>query len=443
MLYSRLVFNRFRTGPARNFWLGVTNGVAFTFAETLIEPTLVLVAFVKSLTDSPLLIGLVSPLRDVGWFLPQLWVSGFAQALPHKLSLYRRAAVVRAVMWGGLALAIFFVRDATGLLVIFFLAFGIYSFTAGFSGSAFMEVIAKTIPPQRRAVFFAWRLFLGGLVALVASALAGWLIRTDAPLAFPHNFAVLFGVGWVFAAFGLWVFAIIDEPLDSMIRPRASLTTQVKRGLAIFRQNTVYRRFVYMRASLILSGAAIPFYRVYVDGQLGGALDMVGVYLAAAIVANLAANVLFGRFAERLGNRRIFSSGALAGLLMSLIVGALLVWAARWPISGATASLWLVPAFACAGIRESALGIAGQPLLLDIVPSADRSLYLGFTNSILGAVLLTTALSGVIVATVGFPVLLIITLVAHAAALFAALQLRQAQTTSPPSPSPDHVSEPE
>lgn len=432
MLYSPLVPADRKSNPQRNFRLGVTNGVAFTFAETLFEPTLVLVAFVKSLTDSPLLIGLVSPLRDVGWFLPQLWISGFAQALPRKLWLYRRTAVVRVVMLGLLALAVLFLRDATWLLITFFITYGVYSLAAGFSGSAFMEVIAKTIPPQRRAVFFAWRLFLGGLMALLASAFAGGLIRADAPLPFPQNFGVLFLIGWLIIAFGLWLFAIIDEPSDHAVRPRASLPEQLRRAWAILRRDTVYQRFMFLRASLTLSGAAIPFYRVYVEGELGGALDMVGVYLATSVISNLVANVLMGRWAARLGNRRLLAIGALMGLLMSLIVAALLLTSVNLAVSGRVASLWLIPAFACAGIRESALGIGGQPLLLEIAPEADRSLYLGFTNSLLGLVLLTTTASGVIVATLGFAVLLGITVVAHALALIAALSLRAAQRAAPP-----------
>jgi MFS family permease len=425
---------RFQSGQRRNFWLGVTNGVAFTFAETLIEPTLVMVAFVKNLTSSPLLIGLVTPLRDVGWFLPQLWVSGHVQNLPHKLTLYRRTAVVRVLAWAGMALAAASLRDPNWLLLAFFITFGTYAVAAGFSGSAFVEVVAKTIPPQRRAVFFAWRLFLGGSMALVASAAAGWLINPAGPLAFPYNFAALFGAGWVFATLGLWMFASIDEPLDLTVQPRASFSTQLRRGLTLLQSQPVYRRFVALRVSLILSGAAVPFYRVYVEGTLGGALDMVGVYLAASVVASLAANVVIGRFALRLGNRRILALGALAGLMMSLGVVALLAVAATSGLTGRAASLWLVPAFALAGIRESALGIGGQPLLLEIAPVAERSLYLGFTNSLLGLVLLATGLSGVIVATLGFPMLLFITLAAHGLALFAALRLRQARQNSREAP---------
>jgi len=100
--------------------------------------------------------------------------------------------------------------------------------------------------------------------------------------------------------------------------------------------------------------------------------------------------------------------------------------------SGCVASVWLIPAFACAGIRESAPGIGGQPLLLEIAPEADRSLYPGVTSSLLGPVRLATMAGGVIAATLGFAVLLGITVLAHALALIAALSLRAAQRAAPP-----------
>jgi len=54
----------------RNFILGVINGVFFIFSEALIDPTLVLSTFVNTITNSPLLVGLVVPLRDGYWALP-------------------------------------------------------------------------------------------------------------------------------------------------------------------------------------------------------------------------------------------------------------------------------------------------------------------------------------------------------------------------------------
>lgn len=419
MLYCRAV-----AVEQRNFVKGVLNGVIFTLAETLIDPTLVLVAFVSHLTTSPILIGLVAPLRDAGWYFPQLWVSGYIQSQPKKLNLYRRVAVIRVIAWAAMAGAAWWFTDANWLLIIFFVTFGTYSFASGFSGIAFMEVVGKTIPAHRRVVFFAWRLFLGGLVGLGGAEIVRLALAPNAPLTFPQNFGLLFAVGGVLAALGLWVYQLIDEPPDTETRPRASFQTQLQRAFAMARQNQTYRRFLLMRMSLILAGAATPFFAVYVQTRLNGELTMVGAYLATLTAASMLANVFFGRYGVRLGNRRILMLAAALGLGMMLVVLALLVWVMFFPITGWAASLWLIPVFVLAGIRQGGLDVAGQPALLEIAPPSERSLYLGFTHSVLGITQLATGLSGVVVASLGFGTLAIMCLFGHAMAFWLAARLR-------------------
>jgi hypothetical protein len=418
-----------RPGSQRNFLLGVLNGLFFTLAETLIDPTLVLVAFVSRLTESPVLIGLVAPLRDGAWYLPQLLVSGYAQSQPYKLGLYRRTAVVRLAAWAGLALAAFALTDPGLLLIAFFLTFGVYAVASGAGGLAFMEVVGKAIPAHRRTVFFAWRLFTGGMAALGAAAVVRWLLAEGGPLSFPRNFGLLFVLGWAAAAAGLWAFQAITEEPDRALRPRASGWAQLQRAWKTIGRDPAYGRFMLMRGGLGLAGASVPFFALYAQTAFGAELSMVGTYLAVYAAASLLANIVYGRLAARLGNRGILLAATGAGLLMTLTVAALPVLAAFCPVPAALAAWWLTPAFALAGLRESGLGVAGQPLLLEIAPAEERSLYLGFTNTVLGVLLLSTGLSGVVVAALGFPVLLGLTIAAHAVAL---VTLARLVTAAPP-----------
>ncbi len=427
MIYSILVPGR--PAPAidrRNFRLGVLNGLFFTTAETLINPGLVLVAFVGALTQSPLLIGLVSPLRDGGWYLPQLWVSGYLQSRPLKLELYRRAAIVRIIAWAAMALAVLLVRDPGWLLASFFAAFTVYSLASGFAGLPFLEIVGKTVPPQRRTSFFAWRLTTGGLTAIIASSIVRWALSSSSPFGFMESIGFLMGAGWLLAIFGLISFGLVIEPPDESVRPAARIGSQLSRAWGVLRSDPNYRRYIEMRAVTLIGGAAVPFYAVYVRRDLAGSVEMVGVYLAAYTLAHLAANALIGRFGSRLGKRRTLWIGAAAGLVMALAVAALVVTAWMTPVSGAVAGAWLVPAFVLSGIRESGMGVAANAYLLDIAPPGDRSLYLGFTNSLLGLVQLSTSLGGVVVAMLGFPALVAISVAAYALGLVGAARLLEA-----------------
>ncbi len=408
----------------RNFIFGVLNGLFVVVGEALMDPTLVLVAFVSQLTTSPFWIGLVVPLRDGAWFLPQLWVSGRLQSQPHKLPYYARMMVLRMLGLGLLCVAVFTLHDPGWLLAALFLAFGLYALASGLSGLPFLELISKTVPPRQRGPFFAWRLTLGGIMALGASAVVRWLLTKPGPLAFPYNFGVLFGLSSVLLSVGMSMLLLIREPPDQATRPSVSLWSQLCRALPLLRADHNFQRFLVLRMALMLAGSASPFVAVFVQQQLGGPLDMVGVYLGVLTGSSLLANMLFGRLSVRWGNRRAMVLASALGLAMSAAVLALATFGRRAGLWGLAAALAVLPAYILLGAREAGIGVAATSLLLDIAPPGERSVYLGFTNSLLGLVLLSTGLSGLVVAQFGFQSLVTLALAAHGVALIVALQMR-------------------
>jgi len=409
-----------------NFRMGVLNGLFITLAETFIDPTLVLVAFVGHLTASPFWLGLVVPLRDASWFLPQLWVSGYLPTRARKLTLYNEMSYVRVAALIALVAAAWLLRDPRWLLVALFAALLVYSLASGVGGLPFLEVVGKTVPPRERGLFFAWRLTLGGLAGIGASLLVRWLLDERAPLAFPHNFGLLF-VGWlVFMILGAYVFARVREEPDRPAPQTIALSTQLRRALKIFRADGNLRHFLLVRTALMAAGAATPFFAVYVQRELGGPPSMVGVYLATSTTASLLANMFFGRFSTRLGNRRTLIAATAVAAVVSASALALFLAARPLGLSGWTASLWLIPLFALWGVREAGIGVSGQSLLLDIAPRQARSIYLGFANSWLGLALLATGLGGLVVEFLGYQALAGLAFTASLLALNSALRLREA-----------------
>ena len=59
----------------RNFTLGVINGALINFGLAFFDPATVLPVFVSRLGGSAAMIGLVSAIHGVGWFLPtKKWI---------------------------------------------------------------------------------------------------------------------------------------------------------------------------------------------------------------------------------------------------------------------------------------------------------------------------------------------------------------------------------
>jgi hypothetical protein len=282
-----------------------------------------------------------------------------------------------------------------------------------------MEIVGKTIPPRRRGQFFALRFGLGGLVSIGASALVRYLLDARGPLPAPYNFGLLAVLYAIIGSIGLLAYNGVDEPPDLVTHAPAPVAAQFRRALTFLREHAAYRRYLVMQSLLLVSAASTPFFAVFVQRRLGGPPEMVGVYLALTMASNLAANIVFGRLSFMRGNRSVLRIAAIAGMAMSGIVVALALLAKPLGISGLAASYVLLPVFLLSGVRGTGIGVSSNSLLLDITPPAERSLYIGFTNTVLGVVILASGLGGLVVSFLGYEVLFVTTLLTHSLAFLA------------------------
>lgn len=393
----------------RSFLLGVVNGTLFHFAEALIDPSLVLTWFVSQLTPSNLLIGLVAPLGDAGWFLPQVFISARIQHLPRKMPGYVASAVVRGVAWLLLAGTVWFVDDPRILLAGFFVLYLLARLTSGLGGLAFFDVVAKTIPARRRGSYFAWRQLLGGLLGLNAA----WILKVvlnHPALPFPRGHALLFALYCIIIALGMMAFSLVREPPGVVASGPATVGEQLRRAGRLWRTDRVYRRYMLIRIALALSGMAIPFYAVYAKNVLGAPAGMVGLYLGVRLASYLASNLPWGRLSDRRGNRlvlRLLLLGIGGTALLALaLVGAVALFRPH----GAWLPYLVLPFFFLIGAMAPAQELVGSNFLLELVPEGERALYLGFSNTLMGIVTILSGLGGLVVDALGFSGLFAVTL---------------------------------
>ncbi len=385
----------------RSFALGVFNGTAFRFAETLIDPPLILTWFVSQLTSSNLLIGLVAPMGNAGWFLPQIFVSTRIQRMERKMPSYTLAAVIRTIAWVLLAAAVWLVDDPRLLLVGFFALYAIARLSAGLAGLTFFDVVAKTIPARRRGSFFAWRQLLGGLLGLGG----GWIVKTilyHPALPFPRGHAVLFLLYCAVMAPALAAFALIREPPGPVVAEPVTLGEQLRRAGRLWRTDRVYRRYIAARLSLAMANVALPFYGIYAKNVLGAPEGMVGIYVVARVGALLLSNLLWGRLSDRRGNRLVMRLVSLGSGLAALSALALVGVMGLLRPQGAWLPYLALPLFFLDGAMLPAQILSGSNFLLELVPGAERPLYLGLSNTLMGVVVLISGLGGLVVDFFGF-----------------------------------------
>jgi len=417
------VQSRFTTSQ-RNYLLGVFNGFLYTAGEIFFDPTLVVVVFLSYLTDSPFLLGLIVPIRDAAWALPQLWVSGILQSYPKKVKLYRQASIARIISWILMIACIYFVREKNLLIILFFIVYTLASLMNGLGGLPFMEIVGKTIEPRSRGEYFAWRYGLGGLGGVLASFGVKKILDESSNIQFPDNFGLLAVLFAIFASLGLIAFSMIREEEVSHTLPKEPLKVQLRKASLLIKKDSNFSKFLFIRAVQILGGSAIPFYAIYVQKVFGASTAFVGYYLAFYTISNLLANFIFGRMTRRFGNKRVMNIATTAGLLMSAVVLSLMIAGSILHISPIAGAVLLIPAFILNGFRATGLSVSSNALMLDLSPTLNRSLYIGFANTLLGLVILMTGVSGVLLKLLGLNGLLIVTIFLHIAALLYIPKLR-------------------
>ena len=388
----------------RNFVLGIFNGGTFIFAESLMSMDTVLTWFVQQLGGSNFLIGLVGPMRDAGWFLPQLFVSHPLQRKPYKLPLYRRAAAVRIVAWLVWTVATFVLAGHyPALLLVFFSAFAVNSLASGFAGLPFMEVVAKTIPPTRRGAYFGARLFAGSLLGLLASVLVGLILSEQNPLPFPQNVGVLFAFSWVAVAIGLTAFGLVKEPPSDVLDDGGDVYRAYAACGALAEATIMNLRYLLIaRVVILLSYVAGPFYSIYSINVLDAPVSIIGLYVGVRTIVALAINPVWSWLSDRHGNRLVMRLATATGVIM-------ISWAVFAPsvarqlnAPDSLMTYLFVPVFALMGIYETGIGIGGVNLTLEVAPANDRAIYIGLTNTVLGIAYISTAVSGLIVDVIGY-----------------------------------------
>ena len=409
----------------RNTMLGILNGALFITAESLMSVDTVLTFFVERLGGSNFLIGLVGPLRDAGWFLPQLFVSHRLQREPRKMPLYRRVSVIRTFAWLTWTVAVFVVRDYALLLLIFFVAYSVNSLASGFAGMPFMDIVAKTIPTRQRGSFFGGRLLYGSLLGLVASGLVAFMLSPDNTLPFPLNIGALFIVATIAALLGLASFGLMVEPPGEVRDEEDTMTSHVRRAARLPRQNENLRYFLITRIVLFLSFVAMPFYSVYSINVLGAPPSIIGLYVGVRTLVALLINPVWSRLSDRRGNKIVMRLAITCGLIMTL-------WALLAPLAGqqlkidpAIIAYSFVPVFALWGIYDTGLGIGAINLLLEIAPGNDRAIYVGLTNTILGIAYISTIVSGLLVDWLGYQGVFAIAVVMLGVALWAVSRIQE------------------
>jgi len=199
----------------RNMLAGVVHGTFFNMAQAFAEPFALLPLFLSGFTSSNSIIGLIVGLMQAAAVLPQLPVSRLLRRRPHTAkSLMLGGIWTRCGVWGLLGiLALKSSQESVLLLWASIVLVSLYSFAGGIPVLPFNRIISETILPERRSSFFGWRLFFGGLMAMLAGYLVKIVLANDR-IVWPKNFGVLFLLSFLTLIIAYTAMSMFKFPSD-------------------------------------------------------------------------------------------------------------------------------------------------------------------------------------------------------------------------------------
>ena len=400
------------------FVLGVTNGVLFNLAEAVLGGTTVLPIFISRITASKVLIGLAGTMANAGLFMPQLIVANLIGHMKRKMPVYTWSGGIRIGTIWAIALLVAFAGHSGSafLLAGFFSLYATYCLAGGVANIPFMDIVARTVPSERRGTFFGARLFFGG----VASALAGIGVKNIlASKPFPESFAILFISAAVVVTGAIISFCVIREPAGPFRESRIPFREFLRKGPFLLKNVKSYRMLLVVRILLAVWGMPLPFYIIYAQERLALAPGDVGVLLSIQMVGTLVSNILWGYLSNSRGNKIVLVAVSAVAVFCPVLALLGVQFLPAFPLVSFGAVFFLI------GSTWGGLGLGYNNYLLDVSPADQRPVYLGFMNTFLAPALLLSAVGGLIIDKSSYEVLFGIAGAAGLAALIFSLELEE------------------
>ncbi len=397
-----------------NKWALIGDGSNFSIGQAFLEGNTILPTFVSTLTSSPLLIGLVSSIRTFGFLMPQMFVAGIIENRQFKKPFMMKASYAMRIAGFGMAASALVAKTRPSLaLASFFACLIVLAFADGCGGLPWMDIVARTIPSDRRNRLFGTMQAAGGIGAFAAGFLIRALLCDEAN--YPVNYFTVMMLGAFFFTLSLVSMHFIIDPGGAVPEVTHSLGAYMKKLPSAWAENP---RFRSLMASRFLTGSfylCLPFFAIHAQTDLRFPVSVVGLFVSAQMVGTVVLGPVWGYLGDVHGSRWVVRVVSLlaAGTAFSALL-------ARWMhFSGAPALAYLFYfiLYFCIGGVFGGTWIGYNNYILDISAESNRATLVGLFNTIGAPISLLTIVGGWLLGATNFLTLFVVVSVLESAAV--------------------------
>ncbi|WP_110649424.1 MFS transporter [Salinicola peritrichatus] len=364
-----------------NFFRHLVAALGNKLADELSNARLILPWLMAAIGAPVWMVGLLVPIREAGALLPQLLIAGYIRLRAIRKWVWVVGGVAQAIGALLLALLALFGHGGWGGALVLVALTGL-SLGRGLSSVATKDVLGKTIAKQRRGTLMGWSAGVAGALTLIVGGVLVFMGQQPGTWALA---VLLFAaaLGWVLNA--VCAAAIRESP--GATEGGANTWDSVKQGLSLLRRDRRFLHFNLSRTLLLSSALALPYLALLGQHNSGTDLASLGILIVISGVAGMIAGPIWGRLADR-SSRRVMRNGTISAAACCL-AGAACVWLPEsmrtsvWPY----ASVYGLLTIAHAGIR-----LGRKTYVIDLADSGTRALYVAFSNTFTGVLMLLVGL---------------------------------------------------
>jgi MFS family permease len=364
----------------RNFFTNIMDAGFWFLGDSFVAAYTILPVFMSTLTDSPILIGLIPALEGAGWFLPQLFLAKYLEGQNRRLPLVLKLGILDRLPFLLLALGTFFILkiNSSVAVVLFLIIYGIKAFSSGVMALPWQELIATVIPVSHRGRYWGYALILGKTMGLVGAMSAG-LILTK--IAYPINYAYIFLIGFICVAISYVFLTFNIEPEINRQKPAENIKLWGKIKLILVTDKN-FTTFLVNRAFLFLSFMGLGFITVYGIQKFNLPVSYSAVFTGVMLISEIVGYGIWGTIGDKDGYKRVIE---ICNLVLISGLGALL-------LVESIGGLYIV--FGLMSFAHAGEYIADQNIAMEFGAESERPTYIGMSKTLTGPFLLAAPIIG-------------------------------------------------